>query len=87
MSLNRRVNTLESKPGKRLVRVLRDDKPPEEYTPTIRRAAGGGYEVRHAGQWKPRAELEAAGYEVLVIRVCRETPGQLPEVGAKKESR
>ena len=67
MSLHRRVNTLESEPGKRLVRILRDDEPEGSPSPTARRAPGGGYEVRHSGQWKPQAE----SYELLVIRIVQ----------------
>jgi len=75
MSLNRRVNTLESKPGKRLVHVLWDDDDDAgRGTPTIRRAAGGGYEVRHEEKWKSEAEIQAEGYELLVIRIVRESP-------------
>ena len=73
MSLRQRMNTLECKPGERLVRVLREDDDTEG-TPTIRHAAGGGYEVRHEGEWKSEAEIEAAGYELLVIRIIRESP-------------
>ena len=73
MSLRQRMNTLEGKPGKRLVRVLRDDDGPHG-TPTIRHAAGGGYDVRHEGAWKSEAEIQAAGYELLVIRIVRESP-------------
>jgi hypothetical protein len=72
MSLTRRIATLETKPCKRLVRVLRDDDDRSRGTPTVRHAPGGGYEVHHAGRWQTRAELEAAGYEVLVVRIVRE---------------
>jgi hypothetical protein len=74
MSLNSRVNRLESEPSRRLVRILRDDEPEGGPSPTVRRAPGGGYEVRHAGQWKSRAELEAEGFELLVIHIVRESP-------------
>jgi len=55
MSLHRRINTLEQTPASGPFRVQWHE---DHENPTIRKAAGGGYELKHEGEWLSKAEVE-----------------------------
>ena len=64
MSLHNRINTLEQTPQGEPLRVRWHE---DHENPTIRKAAGGGYELKHEGEWLPQAEVERLTGEEHII--------------------
>ncbi|NBB85243.1 MAG: hypothetical protein GVY12_03340 [Bacteroidetes bacterium] len=65
MGIRDRVNRLEQTPARGPFRVRWHE---DHENPTIRKAAGGGYELMHEGEWLPRAEVvRRTGEQIILV--------------------